>query len=56
MAQKNAVFEDLQHALKIMGIVDEKTSKSKVFHAMWLLENKRLQIGININVGFYKLN
>lgn len=50
MTQRIAVYDDLLHALKIMRIVDEKTQKSRIFHAMWLLETKRLYLGYNINV------
>ena len=50
MEQRKAVYEDLLHALRKMRIVDEKTPKSRVFYAMWLLENKQLYLGINLSV------
>ncbi|CAO1410749.1 unnamed protein product [Diamesa hyperborea] len=48
MIQRRAVYDDLHRALTIMKYIDGKTSKNKVFHAMWLLENKSLLITVNI--------
>lgn len=50
MTQRVAVYEDLYRALGILRIIDDKTPTSRVFHAMWLLENKKLKSGFNINV------
>lgn len=51
MCQRDAVYTDLMKALTILRIVDDKTPKTKVFHAMWLLETKQLKVGFNINVS-----
>lgn len=54
LKQRSEVFHDLFHALKIMKIIDEqKTPKSRIFYAMWLLETKQLSIGFNIYVSFW---
>lgn len=50
MIQRRAIYEDLHRALTIMKYIDEKTSKNKVIHAMWLLENKSLLVTVNIEV------
>jgi hypothetical protein len=50
MTQRKAVYGDLLHALKVMRIIDEKTQKCRVFYAMWLLETKKLRLGLNINI------
>lgn len=55
MIQRRAIYEDLHRALTIMKYIDEKTSKNKVFHAMWLLENKSLLITVNIEVSLISL-
>lgn len=54
LQQRLAVYEDLQRALRMLRIVDDKTAQPNVFHAMWLLENRRLKSGFNINVIIYK--
>lgn len=51
MAQWSMVYEDLLRALKVIRLIDDKTAKSRVFYAMWLLENRKLKAGININVS-----
>lgn len=53
MAQRAAVNEDLLRALRVLRIVDDRTPPAKRFHAMWLLENKRLKTGFNVNVMQY---
>lgn len=52
MAQWSMVYEDLFRALKVLRLIDDKTSKSRIFYAMWLLENRKLKAGVNINVSF----
>lgn len=56
MEQRKAVYEDLLSALHTMRIVNGKTPTANVFHAMWLLENKQLALGFNINVIKLPLN
>lgn len=51
MTQRREVFEDLHNALKVMNIISEQTPISNVLYAMWLLENKQLRLGVNINVS-----
>lgn len=53
MSQRKAVYEDLKAALNIMQLITDKTPTANVFYAMWLLENKQLTIGLNINVSFH---
>ncbi|KAJ6638197.1 TBC1 domain family member 7 [Pseudolycoriella hygida] len=50
MAQWSMVYEDLLRALKVLRLIDDKTTKSRIFYAMWLLENRKLKAGVNINV------
>lgn len=50
MTQRQEVYDDLNHALRIMNIINDQTPTSNVFYAMWLLENKQLRLGLNINV------
>lgn len=50
MAQMSMVYEDLFRALKVLRLIDDKTSKSRIFYAMWLLEKRKLKPGINIHV------
>lgn len=50
MAQRREVFEDLQNALKVMNIINDQTPIPNALYAMWLLENKQLRLGVNINV------
>lgn len=52
MAQRRQVYDDLYNALKVMNIITEQTPIPIVFYAMWLLENKQLRLGLNINVIF----
>lgn len=52
MAQRRQVYDDLYNALKVMNIITEQTPIPIVFYAMWLLENKQLRLGLNINVCF----
>uniref|UniRef100_A0A336N1M4 TBC1 domain family member 7 n=1 Tax=Culicoides sonorensis TaxID=179676 RepID=A0A336N1M4_CULSO len=53
--QRTAVYQDLLRALQIMRITSDSKdgtvtmSKSKIFYAMFLLENKQLHLGFNIN-------
>lgn len=51
MIQRIAVYQDLLKVLKTLRIIDDKTPKSKMFYAMWLLENKYLTVGFNFNVS-----
>lgn len=51
MAQWSMVYDDLLRALKVLRLIDDKTSKSRIFYAMWLLENRKLKAGVNINVS-----
>lgn len=55
MAQRVAVFDDLYRALRVLRIIDDKTLPSRVFHTMFLLENKKLKSGFNINVSLLLL-
>lgn len=48
--QRQMVFDDLLHTLKIMQIVTDDKPKARIFYAMWLLENKKLFLGRNIYV------
>lgn len=50
MAQRLEVYEDLHQALRVMNIINDQTPIPNVFYAMWLLENKQLRLGLNINV------
>lgn len=50
MAQRTAVYEDLLKALQVLQIVNDRTPTANTFYAMWLLENKQLSLGLNINV------
>lgn len=49
--QHHDVFEDLRQALRIMNIVNDQTPIPNMLYAMWLLENKQLRQGTNINVS-----
>jgi len=49
MEQRTIIYQDLHRALVIMRIINETVTKAKVFHAMWLLENKQLYLGLNIS-------
>lgn len=40
LTQKKASFADLKHALKTMRYIDDRTSKSKCFYLMFLLEKR----------------
>ena len=51
MLQRLSVFQDLQDVLKILRVIDENTPKPKIFHAMWMLENKMLKSNFNVNVS-----
>lgn len=51
MIQKQETFCDLKKALEVMRYIDEKTPKSKVFYAMWLMETRALANGTNIYVS-----
>lgn len=58
LEQRTQVYQDLLKALQIMRIIDDGKggvimSKSKIFYAMFLLENKQLHLGFNINVSFF---
>ncbi|XP_055322933.1 TBC1 domain family member 7 [Sitodiplosis mosellana] len=49
MTQRREVFEDLHNALRVMHIISEQTPIPNVLYTMWLLENKQLRLGVNIN-------
>jgi len=54
--QRTQVYVDLLSALQIMRIIDDGKGgvimqKSKIFYAMFLLENKQLHLGFNINTS-----
>lgn len=59
--QRTAVYQDLLKALQIMRITTDSKdggttvtmAKSRIFYAMFLLENKQLHLGFNINVSFH---
>lgn len=51
MTQRQDVFEDLRQALRIMNIINDQTPIPNMLYAMWLLENKQLRQGTNINVS-----
>lgn len=51
MTQRREVYEDLYSALSVMTIINDRTPLPNVFYAMWLLENKQLPLGFNINVS-----
>lgn len=51
MTQRREVFEDLHNALRVMNIISEQTPIPNVLYSMWLLENKQLRLGVNINVS-----
>lgn len=53
MAQRRDVFEDLRQALRIMNIINDQTPIPNMLYAMWLLENKQLRQGTNINVSCF---
>lgn len=50
MTQRLHVYEDLHQALRVMNIINDQTPIPNIFYAMWLLENKQLRLGLNINV------
>lgn len=54
MLQRREVFDDLHNALRVMNIIGEQTPIPNVLYAMWLLENKQLRVGVNINVSIGK--
>lgn len=49
MEQRVIVYQDLHRALVVMRLINETMPKSKIFYAMWLLENRKLYLGYNIN-------
>lgn len=51
MTQRREVFEDLHNALRVMNIISEQTPLPNILYAMWLLENKQLRLGVNIQVS-----
>lgn len=53
MTQRQEVYDDLSHALRVMNIINDQTPTSNVCYAMWLLENKQLTLGLNITVSSY---
>lgn len=53
MLQRREVFDDLHNALRVMNIIGEQTPIPNVLYAMWLLENKQLRLGVNINVSIW---
>lgn len=62
LEQLSAIYQDLIKALQIMRITTDNKdgattlamSKSKIFYAMFLLENKQLHLGFNINVNIFE--
>lgn len=50
MQQKKETYDDLIRALEVMRYIDDRTPKSKVFYAMFLLETKKLNNYVNVNV------
>lgn len=51
MVQRREVYDDLNNALNVINIINDRTPIPNVFNAMWLLENKQLRLGFNINVS-----
>lgn len=51
ITQRRDVFDDLRQALRIMKIINDQTPIPNMLYAMWLLENKQLRQGANINVS-----
>lgn len=51
MEQKKETYNDLIRALTVMRFIDDRTPRSKVFYAMWLLENRALANGTFIYVN-----
>ncbi|KAL1491548.1 hypothetical protein ABEB36_012128 [Hypothenemus hampei] len=49
MNQRKQEFNDLQHTLQVLKIVDGKTSKSQAFLAMWLIQTSNLTFDLNLN-------
>lgn len=49
MEQRVAVYKDIYRALEVMQIINTSMPKAKIFYAMWLLENRKLYLGCNIN-------
>lgn len=54
MNQRQEVYDDLNRALHVMNIINDQTPTSNAFYAMWLLENKQLHLGLNINVSIWR--
>jgi hypothetical protein len=52
MEQKKESYSDLLKALEVMRYIDDKTPKSKIFYAMFLLESRQLTNIISIHVSF----
>lgn len=54
LQQKRETYNDLYRALEIMRYIDNKSTKSRVFYAMYLLENRQLDSSnaIQIYVSF----
>ncbi|KAL7031653.1 hypothetical protein ACKWTF_007089 [Chironomus riparius] len=48
MQQKKETYEDLIRALDVMKYIDDRTPKSRVFYAMYLLETKKLNSSANL--------
>jgi len=48
MDQRKQEYNDLHHALKITKIVDEKTPKSQVLLAMWLIQTGNYTFDLNL--------
>ena len=55
MQQKKETFEDLTKALEVMKYIDDRTPKSRVFYAMYLLETKKLNSSVNLYVSQVKI-
>lgn len=49
MEQRVIVYQDLHRALVVMRMINETMPKAKIFYSMWLLENRKLYLGCNIN-------
>lgn len=52
MQQKKESYADLTKALEVMRYIDDKTPKSKIFYAMYLLETRQLTNVASIHVNF----
>lgn len=51
MNQRSEVYDDLNRALQVMNIVNERTPLPNIFYAMWLLENRKLSHSVHVKVS-----